>query len=75
MKVHVDESRCQGHTLCAMLAPDVFELSDVDGHATATTEDVPGHLRADVIEASGSCPEQAIIVDERSTKSELGERH
>ncbi len=31
MKVFVDPARCQGHTLCAMIAPDSFVLSDIDG--------------------------------------------
>jgi ferredoxin len=62
MRVRVDDSKCQGHTLCAMLAPESFELSDLDGHASAITDDVPEQRRADVLEASQSCPEQAIVV-------------
>ena len=34
MKVFVDSGRCQGHTLCSMIAPDAFELSDIDGTAS-----------------------------------------
>ncbi len=64
MKVRVDPDRCQGHTLCAMRAPDIFKLSDFDGHATAAFEDVPRELEQDVREAAGTCPEQAIIVSE-----------
>ena len=41
MKVRVDPEICQGHTLCAMTAPDLFALSDEDGHAHAISEDVP----------------------------------
>ncbi|GAA4984073.1 ferredoxin [Yinghuangia aomiensis] len=62
MKVHVDAERCQGHTLCAMIAPEVFELSDIDGHSSAITEDVPAELEQKVIEAVNSCPEGAISV-------------
>ena len=65
MKVHVDPDRCQGHTLCAMIAPDVFQLDDVDGHSTALIEgEVPAELQAKVAEAARSCPEQAIVVSE-----------
>lgn len=65
MKVHVDPDRCQGHTLCAMIAPDVFQLDDVDGHSTAFIEgEVPAELQAKVAEAARSCPEQAIVVSE-----------
>lgn len=64
MKVRVESSRCQGHTLCAMLAPEVFELDDIDGHAHARDETVSGELGQQVREAARSCPEQAITVEE-----------
>ncbi|MEE2030681.1 ferredoxin [Rhodococcus chondri] len=62
MKVRVDPERCQGHTLCAMAAPDVFELSEIDGHSTAVNEDVPADQEDRVREAAKSCPEQAITI-------------
>ncbi|OMB92309.1 ferredoxin [Mycobacterium colombiense] len=62
MRVRVDGSRCQGHTLCAMIAPNSFELDDVDGHAHAATEVVAGENYDAVVEAARSCPEQAIEV-------------
>ncbi|WP_137872072.1 ferredoxin [Rhodococcus sp. Q] len=62
MKVQVDSHRCQGHTLCAMAAPDSFELSDIDGHSTPVSEDVPAGQEEDVREAVRSCPEQAISI-------------
>ncbi len=62
MKVRVDSTRCQGHTLCAMIAPESFELDDVDGHAHAIADEVPAGHREQVEEAIRSCPEQAIIV-------------
>jgi ferredoxin len=62
MKVRVDPDRCQGHTLCAMAAPDVFELSEIDGHATAIDTEIPEHLEENVHEAVRSCPEQAITI-------------
>jgi ferredoxin len=62
VKVHVDSERCQGHTLCAMIAPDVFTLDDVDGHATAIDGEVPASQEAKAAEAIRSCPEQAISV-------------
>jgi ferredoxin len=45
-----------------MAAPDFFVLSDIDGHSTAVTEDVPPDQEEAVREAAGSCPEQAIAV-------------
>jgi ferredoxin len=63
VKVHVDPDRCQGHTLCAMIAPDLFQLDDIDGHSTVVIDgDVPADLEAKAAEAVRSCPEQAILV-------------
>ena len=62
--IYVNEDRCQGHTLCAMTAPDVFHLRDEDGHSyVAVTE-----FTAEVVEAArraaSTCPEQAIVIEE-----------
>ncbi len=62
MKVKVDGSICQGHTLCAMAAPKVFQLNDEDGHASPISEDVPVDQEAAAQEAARSCPEQAITI-------------
>lgn len=62
MKVWVDPERCQGHTLCAMVAPDSFELSDIDGSSSAVNEVVPDDQVDQVGEAAHSCPEQAIAL-------------
>ena len=37
----VDGERCQGHTLCKMIAPDSFELDDIDGTSSPVSELVP----------------------------------
>lgn len=62
MKVRVDPQICQGHTLCAMTAPDLFVLSDEDGHAQAVDENVPLDREPLAKEAARSCPEQAIVL-------------
>jgi ferredoxin len=62
MKVRVDPDKCQGHTLCAMAAPEAFRLSEFDGHSSAVSEDVPPALEAAVRDAAATCPEQAIVV-------------
>ena len=65
MKVHVDPERCQGHTLCAMIAPEVFQLDEVDGHSTAIIDgEIPAELQEKAREAVRSCPEQAISISE-----------
>ncbi|MQY19766.1 ferredoxin [Nocardia macrotermitis] len=60
MRISVDAARCQGHTICAMVAPDLVRLSDLDGHATAVDGDVPVPAQEAAREAVGSCPERAI---------------
>ena len=62
MKVRVDPDRCQGHTICSMIAPSLFTLDDEDGHSTAIDGEVPADLESKAAEAIRSCPEQAISV-------------
>lgn len=69
MKVWVDAERCQGHTLCAMIAPDMFQLSEVDGSSSAVCELVPADQEDLVREAAHSCPEQAILIETQSGSS------
>jgi ferredoxin len=64
VKVSVDSQLCQGHTLCSMIAPDSFELSDIDGTSSPVSEVVPGDREDAVREAAHSCPEQAIAIEE-----------
>ena len=66
MKVFVDAGRCQGHTLCSMIAPDSFELSDIDGSSSAVNEVVPTDQEDKVREAAHSCPEQAIMITDET---------
>ena len=67
MKVWVDPQRCQGHTLCSMIAPDSFVLDDIEGHSSAVSEDVPPEQEDVVQEAAESCPEQAIMITETTS--------
>jgi len=64
VKVYVDPERCQGHTLCAMIAPKLFQLDDIDGRSSPIRDNVPAGQEAKAIEAVRSCPEQAIYVSE-----------
>jgi len=45
-----------------MIAPDSFVLDDIEGHASAASEDVPPDQEDVVREAAHSCPEQAISI-------------
>ena len=64
MRVKVDPDRCQGHTLCAMAAPDVFVLSDFDGHSSVCVDVVPAELEEAVRGAVNTCPERAIEIED-----------
>lgn len=62
MKVKVDSERCQGHTLCAMIAPKVFQLNEIDGHSSVSNEEVPADQEEQAREAAHTCPERAISI-------------
>jgi ferredoxin len=48
-----------------MHAPKVFELDEVDGHASVPDENVPADQEDAVREAVQSCPERAISISAR----------
>jgi ferredoxin len=62
MHVTVDAARCQGRALCAAAIPDVFDLSDDDGHSSVPDPKVPEHLQEDVRMTAANCPEHAIVI-------------
>ena len=64
MRIAVDADVCQGHTLCAMNAPDLFELDDDDGHSRALVDEVPPGQEAAARLAVAGCPERAITLSE-----------
>jgi ferredoxin len=64
MEVRVDDTLCQGHTLCHRIAPEVFELSGEDGHSSVPTANVAPQWHDLVRQAASNCPERAIVVTE-----------
>ena len=60
MKVRVDDRLCQGHAMCTLACPELFELSDEDGHAFVRQADVPPELSEKIEQAVRGCPEGAI---------------
>ena len=64
MRVHVDPDVCQGHTLCALAAPEVFLLREEDGHSYVAQETVPAGMEEAVRKAVATCPEGAISIEE-----------
>jgi ferredoxin len=63
MRVHVDESVCQGHTLCSMAAPGLFKLREVDGHAYVEAQVLTAEQEVLARKAASTCPEGAIVID------------
>ncbi|BBZ70601.1 ferredoxin [Mycobacterium paraseoulense] len=62
MRIGVDLEKCQGHTLCAIAAAEVFDLDDHDGHAIVKHANglIPSELEQAAARAMMTCPEQAI---------------
>jgi ferredoxin len=62
MRIEIDEDRCQGHALCAMYAPNLFDNRADDGHAVAIPGEVPDSEAEAARRAVAGCPEQAITL-------------
>ncbi|MFI2285704.1 ferredoxin [Nocardia beijingensis] len=63
MRLSVDPSRCQGHTMCSLAAPDLFLLDDVDGHASPAVDPVPPADEGVAQRAVIACPERAVSLE------------
>jgi ferredoxin len=64
MKISIDPERCQGHTVCALTAPELFTIRGDDVVASVDSEDVPPTLESRARLGANSCPERAIIISE-----------
>lgn len=64
MKLCIDYGRCQGHTMCHLISPQLFDVSDEDGRGIVKFEIVPPELEDAALRAKESCPEEAVIVTE-----------
>jgi ferredoxin len=64
MRVYVDADICQGHTLCNMIAPEVFELRVEDGHGYVTLTELTEAQQEAARNAQLGCPEGAIVIEE-----------
>jgi ferredoxin len=62
VRVRVKDELCVGHSMCWLACPEIFHLSDEDGHAYVLHEDVLEAHEAAVRQAEQSCPEQAIEI-------------
>ena len=63
-RVVVNAELCQGHTLCNMAAPELFQLRDEDGHAYVVVDELTPEQVPLARKAEAGCPERAITVEE-----------
>lgn len=63
MRVQIDESRCQGHGRCVLIAPDYFDV-DETGLGKVLVAEIAAADAADLREARHCCPENAIELAE-----------
>ena len=62
MKIAVDEDRCQGHSRCMALAPELFEVDDYGVSSVRIDGEVPAGLEEKARLAAANCPERAITI-------------
>jgi ferredoxin len=62
VEVAIDGSRCLGHARCYALAPEVFDVDEVDGKAMSLLNPVPSDLAELAREGADACPERAISI-------------
>lgn len=64
MKIIIEKSQCKGHSNCASVAPNVFE---VDDNFKAFVLDPKGDGDREILEAAKVCPTQAIMLEDEET--------
>jgi ferredoxin len=62
LRVRVDPERCQGHTRCYAVAPELFELDDLGNSHEVGDGLVPPELQEKARLAVVNCPEEAISI-------------
>ncbi len=62
MKISIDARRCEGHALCAGIAPTVFEVGS-DDLASVVDENPPQDMLPKIRTAVDSCPTLAISLE------------
>jgi ferredoxin len=64
LKVRVDQDKCQGHSRCKSLAPELFELDEFGNAHEVGDGTVPAGLEEKAWLARANCPELAVTVTE-----------
>ncbi len=63
MRVRVDQDRCQGHSRCYSLAPELFDVDDLGQAHERHEGDVPDGSEGQARLAAANCPEYAIEIE------------
>jgi ferredoxin len=64
IRLHVDPDKCQGHSRCKSLAPELFDLDEFGNARESGDGTVPDHLVDKAYLAKSNCPELAIDITE-----------
>ena len=64
LRVHVDQDKCQGHSRCKALAPELFDLDEFGNAHEAGDGSVPEELAYKAWLAKANCPELAVEIIE-----------
>jgi ferredoxin len=64
VKVQVDQDRCQGHSRCYALAPELFDVDDLGQAHELNGGVVPPGLEDQARLAGANCPEFAIGIED-----------
>ena len=65
MKVHVDNAKCTGHARCHAVDPELFPIDD-SGYSILQPREVTPDDEQSIGAAVAGCPENALILDEKS---------
>ena len=69
LKIHVDPDKCQGHSRCKSLAPELFELDEYGNAHEIGDGTVPDGLEDKAWLAKSNCPELAIDITEDCSRA------
>jgi ferredoxin len=64
LHIHVDPEKCQGHSRCKSLAPELFDLDEFGNAREIGDGAVPAGLEDKAWLAKSNCPELAIDITE-----------
>ena len=64
LKIHVNQDKCQVHSRCKALAPELFDLDEFGNAHEVGDGTVPAGLEDKAYLAKSNCPELAIDITE-----------